>query len=228
MGKKLFYFWYFLSSLILTTSIELSCRNLDGEPVDWFAAYKLPSLDNPKNIRTGLDFLYSDPATSEWRFSSRNINDSESAIGATLSQLWTIKDDPQTFYALYNDEHPGSGKSDSNRGHMKGVLAFDDIQGFWMIHSVPNFVNLKASRYSYVESGTRNGQSFLCVTFPVTALTEIGTQLFVAQPSVYDSRLPTSFATLFPDLAKAVRMSKFVGQFSSVKNLASKNGVNFT
>lgn len=77
------------------------------------------------------------------------------------------------FYAFYNDEHP-NGKTDSYRGHTKGFLAFDDFQGFWVIHSVPMFPDTSSNRYTYPQTGTKYGQSFLCVTFPVTSLNEIG------------------------------------------------------
>lgn len=113
---------------------------------------------------------------------------------------------------------------------MKGALVFDDFRGFWMIHSVPNFVELSKPSYTYPLSGIRNGQSFLCITFPVTALTQIGTQLLVAQPSVYDSNLPDSFIKLFPDLTKALQKkgsSRGQTTFSSIKSIESLNGASF-
>lgn len=40
-------------------------------------------------------------------------------------------------------------------------------------------------------------------------ITKSGKQLFVAQPNVYDSQLPDSFAHHFPDLANAVSRKSF-------------------
>uniref|UniRef100_A0A914YUE8 Deoxyribonuclease II n=1 Tax=Panagrolaimus superbus TaxID=310955 RepID=A0A914YUE8_9BILA len=218
---------FFLSA----TSFDFNCRDLNGQSVDWFAAYKLPILSDRSKHRSGLDFLYADSRKPEsWQISSKQIGDDSSAIGRTLGQLWKAKNDQSIFYALYNDEHPGSNKSDSYRGHMKGVLLFDNFRGFWMIHSVPNYVDLSKPAYSYPKSGIRNGQSFLCVTFPVSALSQIGTQLLFSQPSVYDYRLPDSFKKLFPDLTKAIEkksLSRAETAFSSVKSIESLGGVKF-
>jgi len=203
---------------------------LNGKPVDWFVAYKLPVLDdNGPQFKDGLNFLYADSKSRSWTISDKKINDPNSAIGATLNQLWTIKDDNKIFYALYNDENPYTNKTDSYRAHMKGVLAFDSNNGFWMIHSVPKFLNLKSDKYSYPETGTKNGQSFLCVTFPIASLKTIGIQLQIAQPSVYDYHLPTTVATMFPEISKVVGMKKYTGKTtSSVKTIPSLGGTGFT
>ncbi|KIH58662.1 hypothetical protein ANCDUO_11128 [Ancylostoma duodenale] len=44
----------------------------------------------------------------------------------------------KSFYLSYNDNCPGKA-TDSYRGHSKGVVVFDKQQGFWMVHSVPEF-----------------------------------------------------------------------------------------
>lgn len=43
-------------------------------------------------------------------------------------------------YVMYNDQLP-NGDSSSSYGHMKGVLSFDNTSGFFIQHSVPDFVN---------------------------------------------------------------------------------------
>lgn len=91
------------------------------------------------------------------------------------------------FSIFYNDEHPDH-KLDGYRAHMKGFMAFDDNQGgigknicsillhrfagFWLIHSVPRLMD-STKPYEYPETGTKFGQSILCVTYPTTALEEI-------------------------------------------------------
>lgn len=80
-----------------------------------------------------------------------------------------------TFHLLYNDDPPRL-KSNSYKGHAKGVVLFDSKSGFWLIHSVPNFPPKKY--YEYPSSGIRYGQSFLCVSFQTTELGKIGKYYF--------------------------------------------------
>uniref|UniRef100_A0A914HTD3 Deoxyribonuclease II n=1 Tax=Globodera rostochiensis TaxID=31243 RepID=A0A914HTD3_GLORO len=179
---------------------------LGSGDVDWFVSYKLPDLGSEGD---GTAFVYSDANSASWRLSDKSVEDKRSAIGLTVSQLFTAKSKKGDFFALFNDENPNSGKTDSNRAHMKGVLVFDDISGFWLVHSVPKFPSSKETFYVYPRSGKRNGQSLLCITLSSASLREIGRQLFVAQPNIYDFQLPNSFASLFPDLAKAVNRTTF-------------------
>ena len=88
-----------LWSFLFQNSPDLQCRDLNGKPVDWFVAYKLPVLDdNGPQFKDGLNFLYADSKSRSWTISDKKINDPNSAIGATLNQLWTIKDDNVGFY----------------------------------------------------------------------------------------------------------------------------------
>ena len=110
-------------------------------------------------------------------------------------------------YLMYNDRTPGN-KTSSSKAHAKGCyrwinkshfnnennceikvktlnnssnnftgdLCFDKKSGFWLIHSVPAFPT--ESYFSYPDSGTIFGQSFICVTFAADSLDPIGETLF--------------------------------------------------
>uniref|UniRef100_A0A915D8X4 Deoxyribonuclease II n=1 Tax=Ditylenchus dipsaci TaxID=166011 RepID=A0A915D8X4_9BILA len=93
-------------------------------------------------------FLYADSTTNAWVMSQQSIGSESSAIGMTIKQIFQSSKQ-NDFYALYNDEHPNN-KTDSGRGHMKGSLLFDDFDGFWLIHSVPNFPSTATGSYFYL------------------------------------------------------------------------------
>ncbi|KIH42945.1 deoxyribonuclease II, partial [Ancylostoma duodenale] len=113
---------------------KLGCKNMEGKDVDWFAAVKTPSgLDDTK----GKSFAYFDSAQTGFKWSPKLINSTDSAIGATINQLYNIKKDT-TFTIAYNDDSPDD-KVNGYRAHSKGVAVFNKEVGFWMIHSVPNF-----------------------------------------------------------------------------------------
>lgn len=55
------------------------------------------------------------------------------------------------------------------------MVLLDKSQGFWLVHSTPHFPPQRAAgRYSYVSSGMKEGQSFLCVTYPLERFQTIG------------------------------------------------------
>ena len=209
----------------LCFGLDLGCRDLKGKPVDWFVAYKLPDLPTTKK---GSQFLYMDPKTPTWRQSDLPITDPKSAIGKTFAQLWEAKKNSEVLYAVYNDDDPGTNRTDSYRAHMKGAMAFDDFTGFWVIHSVPRFIDLSKRLYSYPDSGLKYGQIFFCATYSVTALLEIGKHLEFSQPSTTQFRIPPSFSKLFPALSRALerkRLSSKAGDYTISQNIETLAGV---
>uniref|UniRef100_A0A914WQT2 Deoxyribonuclease II n=1 Tax=Plectus sambesii TaxID=2011161 RepID=A0A914WQT2_9BILA len=187
----------------LNHALKYSCLNENGDPVDWFIVYKLPDINKHPNsyVKQGLGYLYLDSRNVYWTLGSNSINSSQCALGRTVGQIYSSKADPEIFRLLYNDAHP-KNKSDSYRGHTKGVLLFDSSAGYWLMHSVPQFPS--RDTYSYPESGRRNGQSILCVSFSTSSLHEIAPQLRLYQPSIYDSQLSTQLAQLIPELQEVV------------------------
>ncbi|KAL8178390.1 UNVERIFIED_CONTAM: Deoxyribonuclease-2-beta [Gekko kuhli] len=50
-------------------------------------------------------------------------------------------------------------------GHTKGFLLLDKSQGFWVIHSIPEFPPFPQKGYQYPPTGQKNGQTAICLTF---------------------------------------------------------------
>ncbi|RMC08532.1 hypothetical protein DUI87_14778 [Hirundo rustica rustica] len=171
-----------LSSVPLRAA-EISCRNEDGETVDWFALYKLPKHAKGQIPLLGLEYLYMDALAPQWQLGKYLINMTQGALGRTLQQLYeTYKSKASDFpflltnttaYAIYNDETPVSDSKGSKHGHTKGFLFLDKSQGFWVIHSVPLFPPIPEDGYGYPSTGESFGQTAICITFKYDQFIEI-------------------------------------------------------
>ncbi|KAJ6644487.1 Deoxyribonuclease-2-alpha [Pseudolycoriella hygida] len=180
----------------------ISCKDENGNSVDWFYAYKLPATYNSNDrSNRGLSFLYITATSADlktWSLSDKTIDDPESLIGKTLLQSYVQKD---RAVVAYNDEPP-TGKAIGSDGHTKGVVVADENSGFWLIHSVPLYPNY-IGKYSYPESGRTYGQSFLCISVNSSQVDVIGKQLIYNEPDIY-LNITSDFSSLYPFLHSAV------------------------
>ncbi|XP_033836647.1 deoxyribonuclease-2-alpha [Periophthalmus magnuspinnatus] len=189
----------------------ISCYNDLGAPVDWFYVYKLPRAVGGRSEEEGLEYLLLEKGSEAWAKGSVNINHTNGAVGRTVGQLYTQTKGSETAYVLYNDQSPVVGSVGLGRssGHTKGVVVLDKEQGFWLVHSTPHFPPpQQAGNYSYPDTGLTNGQSFLCVTYPLERFHTIGEQLHINQPHVYDCHVPEALASLVPSLSTLCRKSR--------------------
>jgi len=76
-----------------------------------------------------------------------------------------------------------------------GDVCFDKTSGFWLVHSVPHFPPPPSFGYSYPESGTVFGQTFLCVTYQYSTLNDIGTILRPYRVCLYEMKLRHFFSS---------------------------------
>ncbi|XP_071440078.1 deoxyribonuclease-2-alpha [Hetaerina americana] len=212
----------------LTTAQQ--CVDEDGEPVDWYVMYKLPREKESENAieRDGLAYMYITSRTLDdkgWRMSSLSVGDEKSMPGRTLAAVVHSENMAQDIlWLLYNDQPPNSSRGGANGtaagedppppdpfgtkyGHTKGAVLTDGETGFWLVHSVPHFLDVESPdlRYSYPSTGEHFGQSFLCMTLGKEALEEVGRQLTFNEPMVYASSLPVSLSRDFPELSSAAR-----------------------
>ncbi|KAK6028479.1 deoxyribonuclease II [Ostertagia ostertagi] len=176
---------------------QFRCKNMNGKDVDWFVAVKLPANVDE---RKGRSFVYYDSSQSGWVMSKQPINSTDSAIGATLKQLYT-SNDKTTFKIAYNDDCPGK-QVDSGRGHSKGVAVFTIDSGFWLVHSVPNFP--PPDKYDYPETGSKYAQSFICLSLDANYLEDISQYMRYSQVTPYITNLPKNFEIIAPYLVDVV------------------------
>ncbi|XP_032048342.1 deoxyribonuclease-2-beta [Aythya fuligula] len=189
---------------------QISCRNEDGEAVDWFALYKLPKYTRGEDAGLGLQYLYMDALMQDWQLGKYLVNMTQGALGQTLGQLYEAYESKSnnTAYAIYNDEVPHSDSTSWKRGHTKGFLLLDKSQGFWVIHSVPLFPPFPEDGYGYPASGQSYGQTAICITFKYDQFTEIDQQMLSSNPQIYSCSLPSAFQADLPNLQKLCARSR--------------------
>jgi len=208
---------------------KIGCRNERGDPVDWFIVYKLPrqnvTSDEPR--KKGLAYLYMDQSTAgQWKRSNATIDQNRQTVAYTLKQFYANAKNDSVFRLLYNDELP-QGNVSYSKGHTKGALVFDGTSGFWMIHSVPKFP--PKNDYGYPPTGAKYGQTFFCVTFPYSMLGEVGNQLLLNEPYIYDWSLPAAMARDNEVLQKVIKgQPPKTAPFFRKTSLTSLGGVAMT
>lgn len=194
----------------------VSCKNEQNEDVDWFFMYKMPKEVSrvafnkaSTSPRGGEEYFYVDartpPTTSRWPRSEHSVAEAAGALANTLAPLYaTNKSGLNLAYAAYNDQPPSGPDSATvdSHGHTKGVILFDEQQGVWLVHSVPDFPGyLHSGHYVFPDTGREYGQTALCITIPTNQLDTIATHLRLQHPDIYDSYSPQSLLTAHPPLA---------------------------
>ncbi|KAL2090114.1 hypothetical protein ACEWY4_014802 [Coilia grayii] len=187
--------WILLGVLLMlggcVATVSISCRNEQGEAVDWYILYKQPSIDG----ENGLRYLYMDESTNGWVQGQYTIDDKQSALGQTLKPLFALYGtEIDSFgYILYSDQPPVPYKTASSvYGHSKGVVLMDKSTGIWLSHSTPDFPGVDIT-FFWPDSGYHNGQTFICGTYKYSAFRDIAIQLEYIHVNAFDSYIPSSF-----------------------------------
>ncbi len=173
--------------------MNLSAIDDHGKPVDWWFIYKVAGKSKSSTGArfTGTEYVYFDSSmASAGKLSlSPNHVDSDGALPNTLAQLYHEEGASTAHlgWYFYNDENPITGRTNGERGHTKGVLAFDlqTNTAFWLVQSTPKFPPRET--YSFPKTGEPNAQTLLCITLKdATVAQAIAKQQFAAQqPNVY-------------------------------------------
>lgn len=179
----------------------LTCKDMNGNKVDWYYVYKLPKITKHPHpfIEKGVAFYSLDNYQQKFQLSESSMEERSQPIAQTLQQIY---DQPHMIaYYMYNDQPP-DGTEKHSRGHTKGVVAYDDNTGFWMIHSLPKFP--RKDTYQWVDNASPNGQSILCVSVNSSEMEKIANQMLFNYPNVYSSNLPPDKVGIAPTFQKVV------------------------
>ncbi|MFN0214218.1 MAG: deoxyribonuclease II family protein [Saprospiraceae bacterium] len=177
-----------------SASNKISALDENGNPVDWWFAYKVPKLGKDANnpTATGYEYIYYDPEIGKVIKSNNLLTDGKGALDLTLMGVFDNPADT-TGWILYNDEMPAEAKrKDSGSfGHTKGVIAFDtDTKtALWLLHSWPKYADPLAAQMPT----PIYGQTFLCISLDMATASKIAAQMANHQePQVYLPRIPDS------------------------------------
>jgi len=196
---------------------SFSCLDENGNPVDWFVGLKAPG---------GGKYYYLDAIKpNKFLTSTNNLDALEGgSIIDSIKQLYkAIPSD--NAWAVYNDEDDQSDEA-STRAHAKGIIVFDKMQGFWLVHSVPRYPQRYSEGYQLLPS-YKYAQSFLCLTLPAKEFEDVGFQLGTYWPHTYDANFPASYNASFPKFASYLAGKKS-GQDTSKLTINTLAGKHFT
>jgi deoxyribonuclease-2 len=193
-----------------------------GIPVDWWFMYKISGQSKTSagaavGGEVGTEYVYFDanaPAGGKLALSQDHV-DKNGALPNTLNQLYAAQGASAAHlgWFFYNDEDPISNVTNDDRGHTKGVLAFDlgTNTAFWLVQSTPKFP--PANQYGFPDTGQPNAQTLLCITLQNAGVAQqIGNQMYSAQqPNVYlQSKIPVDLATATNDPRVLLMQDKIV------------------
>jgi len=177
--------------------MEISALDENGQPVDWWFIYKVPLLDGGtgSDSATGYEYVYYDSTIDKLTDATQRVvakspyllNGGKGALNLTLDSVFSnTPPDTTTGWIIYNDEMPDrlDKTDDGNKGHTKGVIAFDTESGtaYWLLHSWPKFADPKATAAPTPDYG----QTYLCITISIATARLIAAQMAIHQePQVY-------------------------------------------
>ena len=204
----------FLFSFFIFGKSQLSCKNIYGANIPWFAAFKYhPTHDGEPNHENGIGYAYYDP--DEGLIEPKG-NMNTTSYNAFYYSTKPIYENQKVGFVLFNDQPPSTNSANeinslsveandlqsSTYGHMKGIIIFDEDNMVYIEHSCPQYLQNIAKGYFFPDNAITNAQSAMCLTFKASELETIAQNLLISRPIVYDSRLPDYTQQLAPSLLK--------------------------
>ena len=171
----------------------IEAKNQQGESVDWWFIYKTPEHAGSKNNK-GFDFLYFDPDAGALTLSPVGLDQDNHALDHTLNTIFNAAE--SAGYIVYNDEHVDKEENRSEKGHCKGILAFDKASdsALLLLHSTPRFP--ANGETTLPDDEAIYGQTFICISLPdYQTANQIAEQMLSQQnPQILkeSSRIPSS------------------------------------
>lgn len=205
-----------LATQLAWATAKISCLGEKGEAVDYFHVLK---------ANNGADTYYSNAGDGAFEKTANGMAGAKGAVPYTLAQVYD--DLPSSYaYVMYNDD-TDTGKTSEAHAHAKGVVFFDNTQGFWLIHSLPRYPANTGAGYNNLPDDTY-GQTFLCITFPFSELETIAQQLITAHPLIYDHGMSGDLKLKAPNFFDFIEDKVKPSKDQSKVSMKSVGGASFT
>ena len=168
----------------------LGCIDESGTAVDGWTILKSTN---------GYKYFIYDKTSGSFVESPYELDQTENgAVMQTLAPLYDAAVNGSFGYLFYNDNPPVSGAS-SYYAHAKGILATDSTQGFWLVHSMPNWPYAPSGDEGASDPGIISddtyAQSFRCVTTGISEVNTIASGLRIDDPKIYGGYIPSALAS---------------------------------
>ena len=130
-----------LASLSLHVLSAFSCMNENNAVVDWWVALAVGGGSG------AYYYLDSSSVASGFVKSSYDLSSTTGgAVMNTIRPIYTSAFTSNTAYMAYNDDTPpDADAATATYAHGKGVLLADKTRGFFLVHSKPNWPNMRAT-----------------------------------------------------------------------------------
>ena len=145
------------------------------------------------------------------------------AIMKTVGQVYEASGD--FAFGMYNDDPPGSySPSSSTYAHSKGVVMTDAKQGFWLVHSKPNWPN---GSFALPFPDLVYAQSLECITVSAATINVIAGGLKINRPYIYAQSITSAIAAQLPQLASWLNREYNNTALTSVTTILTSGGRTF-
>ncbi|TKR77866.1 hypothetical protein L596_018766 [Steinernema carpocapsae] len=220
---------FVLDLCLIFVDARTLCKDMNNEEVDWFVFYKMPkqTWSSDANVAAGTGFIYLDSNNKKWQQQTVGLDSLNQAIAYTMQAYYNNPSNNRLFHVLYNDEIPDSTVWSDTSGHTKGAAVFDTLYGFWLIHSLPRFLN--NASYEFPSNAHRYGQAGICVSLNYEdSFPNLAMQLYNTNPFIYSSFLPPKMEYDAPLMRKVLNGQRSDEEpYYSVNSFICTNGASF-
>lgn len=156
--------------------------------------------------------------------SKSTIGDGTGAIDRSVSRIYQLSSSQGAL--VWNDETP-TGRDNPDTAHSKGVIYFDGNSGMYFLHSAPKFPPASGP-YSYPETATDYGQSFICLSLGQRDVGQVMSSLIVTRPQLYITKASSTLQRTYLALG-SVMAGNFTSQpLGTSYAVTTQQGVSFT